>query len=122
MKPTIHVVDDDASTRRALIRLIHALGFEVDAFESAEAFLGSEHQEEKACLLVDIHMPGMSGVELCRHLAESGRRLPTILMSAHRDPNTRALAAGAHPVATLYKPFDEEALMNAIRLALGSAH
>ncbi len=118
MKPTIHVVDDDASTRRALGRLIAALGFGVETFESAQAFLDSAKIESDDCLLVDIHMPGMNGIEMCRKLEESGRQQPTILMTAHKDAGTRMLAASVHPVAMLYKPFDEGALVKAISAAL----
>ncbi|SRR5579885_439707 len=120
MKPTIHVVDDDASTRRALSRLIPALGFDVDTFESAQAFFDYAKIDSDDCLLVDIHMPGMNGIEMCRKLEESGRKLPTILMTAHKDAGTKMLAASIHPVATLYKPFDESALLNAISTALQS--
>ena len=122
MRPTIHVVDDDASTRRALTRLILSLGFEVEVFESAEAFLQGATPDADACLLVDVHMPGMNGVNLCLKLAASGSNLPTILMSAHSDPGTKMMAKGAHPVATLFKPFDEEALLSAISLALQTQH
>ena len=118
MRPTIHVVDDDAPTRRALTRLIEALGFTVESFESGEAFIASAASDSTACLLVDIHMPGMNGVELCLKLASSGRALPVILMSAHRDPHTRMLAGQANPIATLYKPFDEVELLDAISRAI----
>ena len=118
MRPTIHVVDDDAPTRRALTRLIEALGFTVESFESGEAFIASSASDSAACLLVDIHMPGMNGVELCLKLASSGRAIPVILMSAHRDPHTRMLAGQANPIATLYKPFDEVELLDAISRAI----
>jgi CheY-like chemotaxis protein len=118
MKPTIHVIDDDASTRRALTRLILSLGFEVEVFDSAEAFLAEASPASCSCLLVDVHMPGMSGVDLCRKLAASGSTLPTILMSARADAGTKMMARSARPVTTLFKPFDEEALLSAISLAM----
>lgn len=116
-QPTVYVVDDDASTRRALTRLLLASGFNAAPFESAEAFLNSAPLESDACLLVDIHMPGMNGVELCQKLAASGRHLPVILMTGHTDPRTKLLAAKTDSVVTLFKPFDEEDLLNAIYLA-----
>jgi FixJ family two-component response regulator len=114
---TIYVIDDDGSTRRALTRLLSASGFTATEFESAEAFLEAGASDEDACLLVDVYMPGMNGIELCRRLAASGRKLPTILMTAHTDPRTRLLAARANPIATLYKPIDEESLLAAIAAA-----
>jgi FixJ family two-component response regulator len=119
--PTIQVVDDDASTRRALGRLLVALGFEVSVFESAEAFLESGIRAANSCLLVDIHMPGINGIELCDRLAASGWNPPTILMSAHTDPGTAALASQAKAITMLLKPFDEEALLDAIELAMEPA-
>src|SRR5208282_6865614 len=78
---TVIVVDDDASVRRALRRQLQILGFNVLDFESAEELLASESPTGDACLLLDIYMPGMNGIELCRSLASSGRHLPTILIS-----------------------------------------
>jgi FixJ family two-component response regulator len=119
LNTTVHVIDDDASTRRALARLISTLGFRVSVFASAEAFLAQVTSEPDGCLLVDIHMPnGMNGVELCTKLEERGWKRPTILMTGHSDPVTRRLAAKIKPVATLLKPFDEEALLYAINLAI----
>jgi len=121
-KRTVYIIDDDASTRRALARLLVASGFNAMAFESAEAFLGTAASDDDACVLVDVYMPGMSGVELCRKLAASGRKLPTILMTAHSDPRTRMLVARANPIATLYKPIDEESLLGAIAAAARSTN
>ncbi len=118
MRPTVHVVDDDASTRRALTRLILCLGFDVEAFESGADFLNRSKTDSDGCLLVDVHMPGMNGVELCLQLEALGRRLPTILMTAHKDSGTKMLSAKIKPIVTLYKPFDEEALMKAISSAM----
>ena len=114
---TVYVIDDDASTRRALVRLLIASGFNATAFESAEDFLEAAASDDRACVLVDVYMRGMSGIELCRKLAASGRKLPTILMTAHTDPRTRMLAERANPVATLFKPIEEESLLTAIAAA-----
>jgi FixJ family two-component response regulator len=115
---TVIVVDDDTSIRRALRRQLQILGFSVMDFQSAEEFLASEYPTGDACLLLDVYMPGMSGIELCRSLAASGRHLPTVLISGRDDDQTRQMMRKANPVATLLKPFDEKKLLSAIRKAL----
>jgi FixJ family two-component response regulator len=115
---TVIVVDDDTSIRRALRRQLQILGFSVLDFQSAEEFLASEFPTGDACLLLDVYMPGMSGVELCRSLAGSGRHLPTVLISGRDDDQTRQMMRKANPVASLLKPFDEKKLLSAIRKAL----
>jgi len=87
-------------------------------FQSAEEFLTSELPSGDACLLVDVYMPGMTGIELCRSLAASGRHLPTILISARDDSQTLKMMRDANPIASLLKPFDEKHLLLAIRKAL----
>jgi FixJ family two-component response regulator len=114
---TIIVVDDDASIRRALRRQLQISGFNVLDFRSAEEFLDSESPTGDACLLLDVHMPGMSGIELCRRLAASERRLPTILMCGSDDGQARKMMSEANPIALLFKPFDEKSLLRAIRKA-----
>ncbi len=113
------MVDDDASIRRALRRQLLILGFNVLDFQSAEEFLTSELPSGDACLLLDVYMPGMDGIELCRRLAASGRRhLPTILISGRDDSQTLKMMRDANPIASLLKPFDEKHLLLAIRKAL----
>jgi two-component system response regulator FixJ len=112
------VVDDDASVRRALRRQLLGLGFIVLDFQSAEKLLSGDLPTGNACLLLDVYMPGMNGIELCRSLAASKRHLPTILMSGRDDERTRQLMREANPIASLVKPFDEESLLRAIRMAL----
>ena len=112
------MVDDDASVRRALRTQLRILGFNVLDFPSAEEFLASEFPTGDACLLLDVYMPGMSGIELCRSLVASGRHLPTILISGRDDPQTRRMMCEAKPIASLFKPFDEKDLLRAIRKAL----
>jgi len=112
------VVDDDLSMRRALGTQLRLAGFDVLVFESAETLLDSDFPTNKACLLLDIYMPGMSGVELCRKLATVGRQLPTILMSARDDKLTRRVMKEAKAVGCLFKPFDEKTLLDAISKAL----
>ena len=115
---TVIVVDDDPSIRRALRRQLQILGFGVLDFESAEEFLASEPPTGDACLLLDVYMPGMTGIELYRSLVTSGRDLPTILISGRDDQQTRQMMRKANPIATLLKPFDEKKLLLAIRKAL----
>jgi FixJ family two-component response regulator len=105
---------------RALRRLLLAADFRVLAFDSAEAFLATRIPSGKVCLLLDIYLPGMSGIELCGALAASGRSLPVILMTANDDEWTRTIARDAGVLATLYKPFDEDILLDTIARALGN--
>ncbi len=118
-KPVVIVIDDDPSILRALRRLISGAGFEVRAFDRPSALLKSELPMTEACLIVDVHLPEMNGVELCETLAASGCRLPVILITAHTDEQTRNLADSAHPVALLIKPFGRDLLVNSIETALG---
>ena len=117
-KPTVIVVDDDLSVCRALRRQLRLAGFNVLVFQSGESLLGSDFPTDNACLLLDVYMPGMNGIELCRSLAAAGRRLPTVLMSASDDELTRRAMSEAKAVASLFKPFDEKVLLGAIRKAL----
>ena len=114
------VVDDDPSLLRALRRLLLAVDLNVVVFDSAEAFLAGAVPAGKVCLLLDIYLPGMSGIDLCKTLAASGTNLPTILMTRRDDEETQKGAREAGALATLYKPFDEEALLDAITRALGN--
>ena len=117
-KPIIIVIDDDLSILRALQRLVSGAGFEVRTFDRPSALLKSDLPKTGACLIVDIDLPEMNGVELCATLATSGCKLPVILITAHTDDETRRLADGANPVALLIKPFGRELLVNSIQSAL----
>ena len=112
------MVDDDASMRRALRTQLRVLGFNVLVCQSAEELLASEFPADDACLLLDVWMPGMNGIELCRSLAAAGRHLPTILMSGLDDERTAQIMREAGPIARLFKPFEEKQLIRAIRKAL----
>ena len=118
LKPTVIVVDDDLSVRRALRTQLQVAGFNVLVFPSAESLLRVDFPTNDACLLLDIYMPRMSGIELCRTLAASGQRLPTVLMSGSDDQLTQWVMSETEPVAILFKPFDEKVLLRAIRKAL----
>lgn len=117
-KPIIIVIDDDPSILKALRRLVSGAGFEVRTFDRPSTLLRSDLPKAGACLIVDIDLPEMNGVELCETLAASGCRLPVILITAHTDEETRRLADGACPVALLVKPFGRELLVNSIESAL----
>ena len=114
----ISVVDDDESVREALEDLLHSAGLEVATFASAEEFLGSGHLRTAACLILDLHMPGIGGLELQQRLARDGYRIPTVILTAHGDDDARTKALGAGAVAFMPKPFDGEALLRAVEAAL----
>jgi FixJ family two-component response regulator len=118
LRGTVLVVDDDPSVMRALRRQLLALGFKVTVFDSAEAFLAAETPARDVCLLLDVYLPGMSGIELCKELAALGRRIPIILMTAREDQVMQEAAREPGVIAVLYKPFEEDVLLNAVRQAL----
>ena len=115
----ISIVDDDESIRRTTTFLIQSFGFRAAAFESAEDFLKSGRLNETSCLIVDVQMPGMNGLQLQRELAAAGCSIPIIFITAYDDKEScrRAMQAGA--VAFLGKPFSDEQLLHTLRSALG---
>jgi FixJ family two-component response regulator len=115
----VAIVDDDDSVRSTLQELLRSAGFPSRGFESAEAFLGSGHWQETACLITDIRMPGMSGLELQARLNAERCKIPTIFITAHGDEEMRFQALRAGAVEFLPKPFDDEALIESVRAALG---
>lgn len=115
----IGVVDDDASMRRALNRLLRAAGFTVKTFRSAEEFLALEPPRGIDCLLLDIHMHGLSGFELHERLVAQRVSITTIFITAHDDAPTRERAQRSGAVAYIRKPFDEHSLLGAIDKAFG---
>ena len=114
----ISVIDDDESVRRTTTRLIESFGFRAVAFESAEMFLNSGNLNDASCLIVDVHMPGMNGLQLQSQLATAGCSIPVIFITAHDDKESRRRAMRAGAVAFLGKPFSAEQLLQSIRLAL----
>jgi len=114
----ISVVDDDDSVRESLRCLIRSFGFAVEAFASAEEFLTSDRLRDTRCLILDVRMPGMNGIELQRRLAASHREIPVIFITAHGDETARLQALRDGAVGYLLKPFTEEALLSAIHAAL----
>jgi FixJ family two-component response regulator len=113
---TVFVVDDDESVRKALKRLLGAYGYHVMTFESAEDFLLSGSVRTEGCILLDIRLPGMSGLDLYEKLASSGTIPPVIFMTAHDTPEWQERAAKMNAVAYLRKPFDQQSLFDAIHL------
>src|SRR5258706_9417453 len=116
----VAIVDDDDSMRTALQGLLKAVGLATQAFASAEEFLRSGQQRQTACLIADIRMPGMSGLELQAHLNAERCRIPTIFITAHGDAKMRMQALREGAVEFLSKPFDDEVLLESVRAALES--
>ena len=115
----VSIVDDDISVRRSTRRLLRSSGFRAEAFGSAEEFLDSKSAAKTACLILDLRMPGMSGLELQRRLAQNGGNgIPIIFLSAHASEEDERSALRAGAVRFLRKPISKEALLGAIRDAL----
>jgi FixJ family two-component response regulator len=114
----ISIVDDDDSFRNSLDNLIRSIGFRVQGFSSAEEFLNSDQVRDAACLILDVRMPGMSGLELQRQIVAANWRIPIIFVTSYADGDERAQAFEAGAVDYLYKPFREEDLIKAIDAAL----
>ena len=114
----ISIVDDDDALRNSLDDLIRSIGFRTQGFPSAEAFLSSNQACDTACLILDVRMPGMNGLDLQRQMVAANWRIPIIFITSHADDGARARALEAGAVAFLYKPFREEELLNAIDAAL----
>ena len=116
----VAVIEDDESYRVAVQRLLKSAGVSVESFGSAEAFLNSGQQHETGCLISDIRMPGMSGLELQSKLTSDHCPIPTIFITAHGDEKMRLQAMRGGAVRFLVKPFDGETLLEAVRVALES--
>jgi FixJ family two-component response regulator len=116
--PLIALVDDDDALRNSLDNLLRSVGFRVQGFASAEAFLQAQHAPETACLMLDVRLPGINGLELQRQLVAAHWGMPIIFVTAYADDDVRARALAAGAVAFLYKPCREEDLLHAIEAAL----
>ena len=116
--PLVSIVDDDVSVRRATRRLLHSAGLRVEAFASAEEFLMSGRAEETACLILDLRMPGMNGLQLQRRLAEDSNPVPIVFVTAHSSPEEERQALQAGAMQFLQKPISKDVLLLAIRNAL----
>jgi FixJ family two-component response regulator len=117
----VAVVDDDESVRRALERLLKVDGLHAQSFPSAQAFLACPEGEDFGCLVLDIHLGGMSGLDLLERLSAEGRHLPVIIITAHDDQQSRDRACAAGAAAYFRKPVDARQLLSAIRTAMDSA-
>jgi len=117
-KPLIAVVDDDQSVREALENLISSVGFEVRLFASAENFLDSDTPAQTDCAILDVRLPGLSGLELQQRLAVDGQSIPVIIITAQADDKTQDEAVAAGAIAFLKKPVTEEVLLTALDAAL----
>jgi FixJ family two-component response regulator len=115
---TVCIIEDDESVRRALRRLMRSVGLEAEAFASAEEFLLAAGSPAPACLILDLHLPGLSGLELQARLKANGRDIPVVFITAYGDQHVREQALRAGALAFLEKPFAEQCLLAAVRRAL----
>ena len=116
--PLVAIVDDDASVRATTDSLVRSLGYIVHTFASAEEFLRSNRLDDLSCVVADVQMPGMSGVELQGHLLSQGYRVPFIFFTAFPDERIRAQALSAGAICYLTKPFDGDSLVRGLQAAL----
>ena len=118
----VSVVEDDQHFRESMRRLLRSLGYTVEAFPSAADFLASTRLAETACLIADVNMPAMTGIELYRHLIDAGRAIPTILVTAYPNDVDRIRVLNDGVVCYLRKPVDEQDLKRCLHAALTSGH
>jgi FixJ family two-component response regulator len=119
-KDIVYIVDDDDSVRGAIKRLIRSAGMEAQTFASGGDFLKSKFRDQKACLVADVRMPGMSGLELYQKMVERGFKLPVIFITGFDTADTRSEASKNGAFGYFRKPVDDQALMDAIQWALSS--
>lgn len=118
IRPTVYLVDDDESVRRSLARLLRLSGYEVATLAGAEEFLGLDSPTWPACLVLDMRMPGMNGLELHRRIAGTARDVPVVFITGHGDEALRQQAIAGGAVDVLFKPVDGDVLLQAIERAL----
>lgn len=118
LQPTVFIIDDDASVRTSLERLLRSAGFDVETFASAELFLGREHYDGIGCIVLDVRMPGISGIDLQDELSKADYSMPIVFITGHGNipMGVQAMKKGA--VNFLAKPFDDEELLQAVREAI----
>lgn len=114
MKTLIAIVDDDASVRKALMRLLETSSYEVQTFETACKFINALPHSIPECMIIDLQMPDMTGLELQHHLARTGIKIPTIVITAHDEPGARERCIAAGAAAYLLKPLRKAMLIDAI--------
>lgn len=120
--PVVSIIDDDASVRMATNRLVRSLGYVAHAFSSADEFLRSSQVNDTSCVIADVQMPGMSGVELQSLLLAQGHRMPIIFITAFPEESTRARALEAGAICFLTKPFDGPTLIKYLAAAVESTN
>jgi FixJ family two-component response regulator len=111
---TVCIVEDDESVRRALQRLIRSVGLTAEGFATAEEFLQFSTQTHPSCLILDMNLPGLSGLQLQRRMNEEGRKVPVVVITAYQDEEVRKQALQAGAIAFLQKPFEELSLLQAV--------
>src|SRR5690349_8089278 len=116
--PLVAIVDDDRSVQRSIKDLMESAGLSVRCYGSAAEFLASDQRTHTGCLVADIRMPGMSGFQLHAKLEADGSRIPTIFITAHGDEEVRTQGMRAGAIEVLFKPFDDEVLLERVRAAL----
>jgi FixJ family two-component response regulator len=109
--PIVSIIDDDPSVRAAIASLVRSLGYVAHTFESAESFLGSEDSAKTSCIVTDIQMPGMSGLDLQSHLRAAGNAAPTVFITAFPEDHLRVRAEAGGAIGFLAKPFDGQVLV-----------
>ena len=119
--PLVAIVDDDKSIRNATQNLLKAAGFSTATFEDAESFLGSASRASAACVVADMRMPGMTGLELYQELVASGHGIPTVIITAHPEELTQARAREAGITCCLIKPFTPDELLECVHEALAKS-
>lgn len=117
----IAVIDDDHSVRKALQRLLRSVNLDADAYGSGREFLDALDDARPDCLVLDLQMPEMNGLELQQHLAETGIRLPVVVITGHDEPGMRAQCMAAGASTYLRKPLDDQVLLEAIKRAIAAA-
>jgi FixJ family two-component response regulator len=118
-QPLVAIVEDDLGARSALVTLLRAYGYRVEAYESAEEFLAAKRAEQPACLVLDVNLADISGIELSRHLLANGRKVPTIFVTGLKDERSRRQALELGCVAFIGKPYTAEVLIEAVATATG---
>jgi FixJ family two-component response regulator len=118
--PMIAIVDDDESVREATKALVRSMRYGAVTFASAEEFLESDHLDDMFCVITDVQMPGLSGVELQQRLIAEGQRLPVVFITAYPDERTRKLVLDAGAIGYLSKPFSDESLVQCLERALAA--
>jgi RNA polymerase sigma factor (sigma-70 family) len=117
-EPVVYVVDDDSSVRRALSRLLHSVGLEVVTFPSAQAFLAVTPTDRPSCLVLDLRLPGPSGLDLQSELSQANRQVPIVFITGHGTVPTSVRAMKAGAVDFLQKPFNDQELLDCVQRAL----